>query len=318
MAAGEDAHDAEGAAGRCRGELVVGDFDDPVAAADRNAGKRRRIFGLEAALRGGRAGRIGRQGRPTTAAASAVVRPKATRAPRTDRTLRSKHLGKSFTAATASLMTARAPCGRAARPEKIAGFTAASDSAVRADCLVGECVVSVFRRAAVAVSTHRLNASLPGLDALLPGLRASPGGLNGALAGLDALLPGHYRSRNLFAPGPPIGAVRAKDPKLKVSRGIRAMSRRCELTGKIRQIGHKVSHSNRKTKRRFMPNLLNVTLHVRRARPHGAHADLGQRAQDRGPSRRARCFPAQGQGRRTVAARARAQARDREEARRAA
>lgn len=38
------------------------------------------------------------------------------------------------------------------------------------------------------------------------------------------------------------------------------MARRCELTGKIRQIGHKVSHSNRKTKRRFLPNLLNVTL----------------------------------------------------------
>jgi len=38
------------------------------------------------------------------------------------------------------------------------------------------------------------------------------------------------------------------------------MAWRCELTGKIRQIGHRVSHSNRKTKRRFMPNLLNVTL----------------------------------------------------------
>jgi large subunit ribosomal protein L28 len=38
------------------------------------------------------------------------------------------------------------------------------------------------------------------------------------------------------------------------------MSRRCELTGKTRQIGHKVSHSNRKTKRRFLPNLVNVTL----------------------------------------------------------
>ncbi len=38
------------------------------------------------------------------------------------------------------------------------------------------------------------------------------------------------------------------------------MSRRCELTGKTRQIGHKVSHSNSKTKRRFLPNLLNVTL----------------------------------------------------------
>jgi large subunit ribosomal protein L28 len=38
------------------------------------------------------------------------------------------------------------------------------------------------------------------------------------------------------------------------------MAWRCELTGKIRQIGHNVSHSNRKTKRRFQPNLLNVTL----------------------------------------------------------
>jgi large subunit ribosomal protein L28 len=39
-----------------------------------------------------------------------------------------------------------------------------------------------------------------------------------------------------------------------------AMSRRCELTGKSAQVGHKVSHSNIKTKRRFLPNLLNVTL----------------------------------------------------------
>ena len=38
------------------------------------------------------------------------------------------------------------------------------------------------------------------------------------------------------------------------------MSRRCELTGKSAQIGHKVSHSNIKTKRRFLPNLVNVTL----------------------------------------------------------
>ena len=38
------------------------------------------------------------------------------------------------------------------------------------------------------------------------------------------------------------------------------MSRRCELTGKSALVGHKVSHSNIKTKRRFLPNLLNVTL----------------------------------------------------------
>ena len=38
------------------------------------------------------------------------------------------------------------------------------------------------------------------------------------------------------------------------------MSRRCELTGKGVLVGHKVSHSNIKTKRRFLPNLLNVTM----------------------------------------------------------
>jgi large subunit ribosomal protein L28 len=38
------------------------------------------------------------------------------------------------------------------------------------------------------------------------------------------------------------------------------MSRRCELTGKMALTGHKVSHSNRKAKRRFLPNLCNVTL----------------------------------------------------------
>jgi len=38
------------------------------------------------------------------------------------------------------------------------------------------------------------------------------------------------------------------------------MARRCELTGKGPLVGHKVSHSNIKTKRRFLPNLVNVTL----------------------------------------------------------
>lgn len=38
------------------------------------------------------------------------------------------------------------------------------------------------------------------------------------------------------------------------------MSRRCSLTEKGVQSGHKVSHSNRKTKRKFLPNLHNVTL----------------------------------------------------------
>jgi large subunit ribosomal protein L28 len=42
--------------------------------------------------------------------------------------------------------------------------------------------------------------------------------------------------------------------------GSRTMSRRCELTGKAVLSGHLVSHSNRKTKRKFLPNLVNVTL----------------------------------------------------------
>jgi len=38
------------------------------------------------------------------------------------------------------------------------------------------------------------------------------------------------------------------------------MSRRCELTGKSPMAGNNVSHPNNKTKRRFLPNLQNVTL----------------------------------------------------------
>jgi large subunit ribosomal protein L28 len=40
----------------------------------------------------------------------------------------------------------------------------------------------------------------------------------------------------------------------------KTMSRRCELTGKGVQTGNLVSHSNRKTRTRFLPNLVNVTL----------------------------------------------------------
>lgn len=39
------------------------------------------------------------------------------------------------------------------------------------------------------------------------------------------------------------------------------MSRQCELTGIKPMSGHNVSHSQVKTKRRFLPNLVNVTLH---------------------------------------------------------
>ncbi len=38
------------------------------------------------------------------------------------------------------------------------------------------------------------------------------------------------------------------------------MSRRCELTGKAVMSGNNVSHSNRRTRRRFLPNLNEVSL----------------------------------------------------------
>ncbi len=38
------------------------------------------------------------------------------------------------------------------------------------------------------------------------------------------------------------------------------MSRRCELTGKSPMVGNNVSHANNKSKRRFLPNLNEVSL----------------------------------------------------------
>ncbi|NNU16426.1 50S ribosomal protein L28 [Parvularcula sp. ZS-1/3] len=38
------------------------------------------------------------------------------------------------------------------------------------------------------------------------------------------------------------------------------MSRVCEFTGKRPMVGNNVSHAQNKTKRRFLPNLCNVTL----------------------------------------------------------
>ena len=38
------------------------------------------------------------------------------------------------------------------------------------------------------------------------------------------------------------------------------MARRCELTGKAVLTGNTVSHANNKARRRFLPNLVNVSL----------------------------------------------------------
>lgn len=40
------------------------------------------------------------------------------------------------------------------------------------------------------------------------------------------------------------------------------MSRVCQITGKSVMVGNNVSHSNRKTKRRFLPNLLTKKFYV--------------------------------------------------------
>lgn len=55
-----------------------------------------------------------------------------------------------------------------------------------------------------------------------------------------------YIARSLRGPGPLHIHFHAK---------VFAMSRRCEITGVGPMVGHNVSHSNIKTKRRFMPNL---------------------------------------------------------------
>ena len=69
------------------------------------------------------------------------------------------------------------------------------------------------------------------------------------------------------------------------------MSRRCELTGKS-PWSAKVSHSNIKTKRRFLPNLRNVTL-ISDIGAQNPDACISQRLEDRRPSWRARCIPAE-------------------------
>lgn len=40
------------------------------------------------------------------------------------------------------------------------------------------------------------------------------------------------------------------------------MARVCQLTGKRMMVGNNVSHSNRKTKRRFYPNLITKRFHL--------------------------------------------------------
>src|SRR5687767_9132268 len=54
------------------------------------------------------------------------------------------------------------------------------------------------------------------------------------------------------------GAISRREPAL--CDRIPKMARRCELTGKGVMTGNRVSHALNRTRRRFLPNLLNVTL----------------------------------------------------------
>ena len=96
-----------------------------------------------------------------------------------------------------------------------------------------------------------------------------------------------------------------------------SMSRRCELTAKGPLVGHKVSHSNIKTKRRFLPNLVNVTF---------ISDALGRNVRLRVSTNALKSVDHNGgldgyllesQGRRAVAPRTRSEARDPEEGRQA-
>ena len=59
MRASEELQDARRCAACRGGELILGNFDDPVAAADRDAGNAGGVFSFEPALRGCDMGRIG-------------------------------------------------------------------------------------------------------------------------------------------------------------------------------------------------------------------------------------------------------------------
>ena len=63
VAAGKDPKQSDRRPARRGGELVLENLDDPVAAADWNAGEAGGIFGLEPPLGGGDTSRVGRQNR---------------------------------------------------------------------------------------------------------------------------------------------------------------------------------------------------------------------------------------------------------------
>ena len=76
------------------------------------------------------------------------------------------------------------------------------------------------------------------------------------------------------------------------------MSRVCEFTGKAPMVGNNVSHANNKTKRRFLPNLCNVTLESEKLDRRFRFRITAAALRSVDPHGRARCVPSQSQGRR--------------------
>lgn len=59
----EDPQNAQSAAGRRRGKLILGNLDDPITASDWNSGEAGSIFGFEPTLRRNQMGSVSQCGR---------------------------------------------------------------------------------------------------------------------------------------------------------------------------------------------------------------------------------------------------------------
>ena len=124
-------------------------------------------------------------------------------------------------------------------------------------------------------------------------------------SGLDARAGRGYQAASRFPGG-------ARAPARLTERRTRPMARRCELTGKSPMVGNNVSHANNKTKRRFLPNLNEVSLTSEALGQTHRFRISASALRTRRPPRRARRLPRQGARRRAVDEGAEAQARDRE------
>src|SRR5213078_821945 len=75
------------------------------------------------------------------------------------------------------------------------------------------------------------------------------------------LLPTRNRNRRRAAPkASPMAARRVLTGVAPALLSEVPMARKCPVTGKGVQVGHNVSHSNVKTKRRYLPNLQTISL----------------------------------------------------------